>query len=376
MVDSGKVPHAIMFHEDDGGGGVPIALAFLQYLFCKDKAGGDSCGACPSCNKISKLIHPDVHFIYPVNTGASTDFAAQWRELVLSNPVFTENDLREALGIEGKNAMIKVDEAKTVLDILSLYALERGYRALVMYLPEKMNKEAANRLLKAVEEHNEVCRLIREIGEFRKEDDPRITGYEFHVITLATYLAPKHLLIDKLRETLEELRTREPDGKKWRARVLVVGSEIDDIGMIKLIEECGTYVCADRFCFGSFPGREPIEIDPDSEDDVLTQICRHYVMRCQCPRYMDNPRIAARKKYMYDLAREYHADGVVVQQMNFCNFWPYERAAMAHILPEEYGWPVLSVDRPYIVGASGQMRTRIQAFVESIEIKKIRGGAD
>ena len=152
MVDSGKVPHAIMFHEDDGGGGVPIALAFLQYLFCKDKAGGDSCGACPSCNKISKLIHPDVHFIYPVNTGASTDFAAQWRELVLSNPVFTENDLREALGIEGKNAMIKVDEAKTVLDILSLYALERGYRALVMYLPEKMNKEAANRLLKAVEE--------------------------------------------------------------------------------------------------------------------------------------------------------------------------------------------------------------------------------
>ena len=152
MVDSGKVPHAIMLHEDDGGGGVPIALAFLQYLFCKNKADGDSCGACPSCNKISKLIHPDVHFIYPVNTGASTDFAAQWRELVLSNPLFTENDLSEALGIEGKNAMIKVDEAKAVLDILSLYALERGYRALVIYLPEKMNKEAANRLLKAVEE--------------------------------------------------------------------------------------------------------------------------------------------------------------------------------------------------------------------------------
>ena len=152
MVDSGRVPHAIMLHEDDGGGGVPIALAFLQYLFCKNRAEGDSCGACPSCNKVAKLIHPDIHFIYPVNTGVSTDFAAQWRQLVLSNPLFSENDLSEALGIEGKNAMIKVDEAKAVLDVLSLYALERGYRALVMYLPEKMNKEAANRLLKAVEE--------------------------------------------------------------------------------------------------------------------------------------------------------------------------------------------------------------------------------
>ena len=227
----------------------------------------------------------------------------------------------------------------------------------------------------AVEEHNEVCRLIQEIGEFRKEDDPRITGYEFHVLTLATYLAPKYLLIDKLRETLEELKTREPDGKKWRARVLVVGSEIDDIGMIKLIEECGTYVCADRFCFGSLPGRVPIPIDPDSEDDILTQICRHYTMIGQCPRTMNMEKVYGRKKYVAYLAKEYKADGIIYEQVKFCDPWAYERMLGSHMLREDYGYPVLSVDRPYNINAgAGQMRTRVQAFIESIEIKKLQGG--
>lgn len=127
----------------------------------------------------------------------------------------------------------------------------------------------------AVAEHNHVCELIRAIGEYRKGDNPRITGYEFHVITLATYVAPKYLLIDKLEETLKELKTRRPDKKNpYRARVVVVGSEVDDIDFIKLVEDTGAYVCADRFCYGSFPGRDPITLTDD--EDALTQICRQY----------------------------------------------------------------------------------------------------
>ena len=144
---------------------------------------------------------------------------------------------------------------------------------------------------KAVEEHNRVCNVIRAIGEYRKEEKPRITGYEFHVLTLATYLCPKYLIIDKLEETLEELKTREPDEKGFRARVMVVGSEIDDSGLIKLIEESGAYVCCDRFCFGSLPGRNPIELN-DTEP-ALTQVCRHYVHSCQCPRMMNMERSTA-----------------------------------------------------------------------------------
>ncbi len=227
---------------------------------------------------------------------------------------------------------------------------------------------------KAVAEHNRVCELIRAIGDFRKEENPRITGYEYHIITLATYAAPKQLLIDKLEETLEELKTREPESKNsFRARVAVVGSEIDDVDFIRLVEECGAYVCTDRFCYGSLPGRNPIVLN--DEEDALTQICRHYMYSIQCPRYMNTAKMNGRRAYVNDLAKEYNAEGIIFEQVKFCDPWAYERMMGSHILHDDYGYPVLSIDRPYNVGASiGQLRTRVQAFVESLEIKKINGG--
>lgn len=225
---------------------------------------------------------------------------------------------------------------------------------------------------KAVAEHNRVCELIRAIGDFRKGDNPRITGYEFHIITLCTYVAPKYLLIKKLEETLEELKTREPDEKSFRAKVLVVGSEIDDVNMIKLIEDSGAYVCADRFCYGSLPGRNPIELTDD--EDALTQICRQYMYKCQCPRMMNQAKIQERRQYVSELAKEYGADGIIYEQIKFCDPWAYERMVGSHVLQHDYDYPVLSIDRPYNVEMSGQLRTRVQAFVESVEIKKIQGG--
>ncbi|MCR5245251.1 MAG: hypothetical protein K6C31_02920 [Bacteroidales bacterium] len=162
MVDSGKVPHALLFHENDGGGGVAIALAFLQYLYCRRRHDGDSCGECPSCNKVSKLIHPDIHFIFPVVLPAGSSqsdfspceaFIPQWRSLLLENPGFTENDLFEALGFEGKKPVIGAAEAGNLLRrVLTLSSLEGGYTAVMVYLPETMNDTAANKLLKMLEE--------------------------------------------------------------------------------------------------------------------------------------------------------------------------------------------------------------------------------
>ena len=229
-------------------------------------------------------------------------------------------------------------------------------------------------LRKAVADHNRLCRLIRAIGDFRKEEKPRITGYEFHVLCLASYVCPKYLILDKLEETLEELKTREPDDKPWRARVLVVGSEIDDSEFIKLIEEHGAYVCCDRFCFGSYPGRTEIVLN--DEEDALTQICRHYVQHCQCPRMMSMYKVYGRKEYVAKLAEEYGADGIIYEQVKFCDPWAYERTLGSSMLNLDFGYPVLSVDRPYAIASSaGQMRTRVQAFVESMEIKKIQGGS-
>jgi len=256
---------------------------------------------------------------------------------------------------------------------LALYVLQCKNHILTP-LAEKFGIDISDEAIrKSVEEHNRLCRLIREIGEFRKEENPRITGYEYHIITMVTYVCPKHLLMDKLEETLEEIKTREPDAKKkYRARVVLVGSEVDDVDVVRLIEECGAYVCADRFCFGSFPGRDEIVLTDD--EDALTQVCRTYMYRSQCPRYMNQAKIQGRRKYVDELAKEYNADGIIYEQLKFCDPWAYERTVGTVVLRDEMGYPVLSVDRPYSIGNSGQLRTRVQAFVESVEIKKLQGG--
>lgn len=160
MADSGRVPHAMLLYENEGCGALALALALVQYLNCADPSGGDSCGECPSCRQMSKLIHPDVHFIFPVNKGPKTSdekptsesYIKHWRELALANPYFVEADLQKAIGIESKNGLIAVAEARNIISKLSLTAVADGYKAVIFYLPEKMNQETANRLLKMVEE--------------------------------------------------------------------------------------------------------------------------------------------------------------------------------------------------------------------------------
>lgn len=160
MADSGRVAHAMLLYENDGCGALPLALAYLQYLNCSAPHDGDSCGECPSCRQMSKLIHPDVHFVFPVNKGpkssddkpVSESYIRYWRELVLADPYFTESDLQKAIGIESKTGLIAVAEAKSIISKMSLTSVSDGYKAVVFYLPEKMNQETANRLLKMVEE--------------------------------------------------------------------------------------------------------------------------------------------------------------------------------------------------------------------------------
>ena len=226
-------------------------------------------------------------------------------------------------------------------------------------------------LLKAIEQHNEVCRIINEIGSYRKLPNPTITGTEFHIINLVSMVCPKELILPYLRETLEDLKTREPDPKpNYRIKVVLAGSENDDPAFTQLIETCGALVVADRFCYGSLPGREPIEIREG--ETPLSAVARHYLNTSECPRFMEQDAMRARKKYIADLAREYNADGIIITQNKFCEYWSYERVMDALILPKDYGYPVCSIEKEYINTASGQLRTRFQAFVESVEIKKIQ----
>ncbi|MBQ6689003.1 MAG: hypothetical protein IJN02_07170 [Bacteroidales bacterium] len=160
MADSGRVAHAMLLYENEGCGALALAMAYVQYLNCTGAKDGDSCGECPSCRQMSKMIHPDVHFVFPVNKGPKTSdekptsesYLKYWRELALADPYFTEADLQKAIGIESKNGLIAVAEAKSIISKLSLSSVSDGYKAVIFYLPEKMNQETANRLLKMVEE--------------------------------------------------------------------------------------------------------------------------------------------------------------------------------------------------------------------------------
>ena len=226
-------------------------------------------------------------------------------------------------------------------------------------------------ILTAIEQHNEVCRLINEIGDYRKLEEPTITGYEFSVLVLATMCCPKYLIIDKLRETAEELKTRKPDAKKnYTCKVLLCGSENDDPDFIKLIESCGALVVADRFCYGAMESRVPIEIKEG--ETPIRAIARHYLTTSYCTRFMGQAEMRSRKQQLADIAKDYNCDGIIIVSNKFCEYWSYERTIDTIVMQRDYGYPVCSIEKEYRNTASGQLRTRFQAFVESIDIKKIQ----
>ncbi len=271
-----------------------------------------------------------------------------------------------------EDAFVSYFDAPMKSDDTALRHYVRQMQAHVLKpLHEKLGVDISDESIrKAVEQHNQVCNILQELSEYRKEVNPRITGYEFAVLCTATYCCPKELLIEKLTAVAEELKTREPDAEPaFRVKVVVAGSEIDDPSLIQLMEETGARVVADRFCFGSLPEREPIVLN--STEEALTQVCRHYLKIGKCPRYMNAEKVLERQEYVRQLVQEYHADGVIYQQMKFCDYWGYERAYASKNMREMYGVPTLSIDRPYVTGNSGQLRTRFQAFVESLEIKKL-----
>ena len=128
-------------------------------------------------------------------------------------------------------------------------------------------------------------------------------------------------------------------------------------------------VVADRYCFGTFPGREEIEIH--SGETAFDAVCRHYLHHNQCVRFMDGAKIDQRHSELRRLAEDYGADGIIYESMKFCEFWSYEKVLASHVLQQEMGIPCCTIEKEYTLGSVGQLRTRFQAFVESLEIKKL-----
>ncbi|HQJ13711.1 MAG TPA: DNA polymerase III subunit delta' [Bacteroidales bacterium] len=157
-VAENRVSHALLFYGPEGSGKFALALAFARYISCEKRTAEDACGVCPSCIKYDKLIHPDLHFVFPVIKKkqnmeyVSDNYIAQWREMVLRSPWFSLSTWTEAMEVANEQAVIYVAEAAEIIRKLSLKAFESDFKIMIIWLPEKMNAETANKLLKMIEE--------------------------------------------------------------------------------------------------------------------------------------------------------------------------------------------------------------------------------
>ena len=157
-VQENKIAHAQLFCGSEGVGKLPLAIAYARYISCLNPSNEDACGKCPNCIKFNHLAHPDLHFIFPVVKKKSTkdvvsdDYIAEWRELIAKTPYFNLHTWLEEMGAENQQAQIYVKESNEIIRKLSLKSSQGGYKIIIIWLPEKMNQECSNKLLKLLEE--------------------------------------------------------------------------------------------------------------------------------------------------------------------------------------------------------------------------------
>ena len=161
MVDENRLAHALLLTGASGNGKLPVAVALARYILCRDRRDGDACDRCPSCVKMDKLIHSDLHFVFPVkkkkssssdSAPVSDDYIGEWREIFLKEPYFSYSDWLAMLDVENQQPMIYEKESSEILRKLSLKSREGGWKIMIIWLPEKMKEACANKLLKILEE--------------------------------------------------------------------------------------------------------------------------------------------------------------------------------------------------------------------------------
>ncbi|MDD4922632.1 MAG: DNA polymerase III subunit delta [Bacteroidales bacterium] len=157
-VKEGCIPHAQLFSGAEGTGALPLAIAYARYISCTNRGEADACGACPSCHKFNKLIHPDTHFVFPIFKPSSgkkwvcDDFLIQWRNFVSEKTYFGYQEWMTYIKAGNSQGVIYGDEGDEILRKLSFKAFESEYKVMIIWLPEKMGDVCANRLLKILEE--------------------------------------------------------------------------------------------------------------------------------------------------------------------------------------------------------------------------------
>jgi len=245
-------------------------------------------------------------------------------------------------------------------------ALElKYYRNELRDLIEALEKLSGNKLtdekLKAsIAKYNEARTLMQQIFALRREKAPVISGTEMLGLTLNYCDRPVDEFIELLKAFLADAKNRKPITDK-RARLMLIGSALDDPEYVKVIEDKGGLFVADALCYGSRSFNSLVEVDGK---DVLGSLAQYYLTRIVCPRMMDN-RVAL-QQWVADTAKEYAVDGVVYEKMQYCECWGGESMFLEPKLADE-GIPMLTLEREEHMSNAGQLAIRAEAFIEMIE---------
>ena len=238
------------------------------------------------------------------------------------------------------------------------------YKDETKILVEKLEKHfgveiTEEKLRNAIKLHNQNKRLLKEIYEMRKADNPPVTGGQMLSIIVAGTAMPKDKYNEILKELVEDLKNAEGI-KDYKARLMVAGGILDDPEYMEIIEDQGGLVVTDSLCFGT----RYMWVEVSEEGDPYEAIARYQVQqRPTCPRsYGDQPK---RQQFLQDMIKDFKVDGVIGERLLFCDIWVVEHYMNDQDL-KEAGIPFLKLDREYIMSGKGQLRTRVQAFLEML----------
>lgn len=215
-------------------------------------------------------------------------------------------------------------------------------------------------LREAIALHNKARRSQRALYDLRKGDKPPITGAEMLAVTVAGTAMPVGVYNKLLEEMLDDIRGADGHSN-YRARLMVIGGELDNPKYLKVIEDQGGLVVTDALCFGSRLIWEDVD---ENADDPLTALSRYYIdERPSCARmYTQYPR---RLEYIRNMVKDFNVDGVIFERLAFCETWGFEQYSLTQDL-KELNVPLLCMDREYMLTAVGQLKTRVQAFLETL----------
>jgi len=218
-----------------------------------------------------------------------------------------------------------------------------------------------DKIQEAIKIHNETRALQRELYDLRKRKNPPITGAETLAVIVAGTAMPKAQYNILLRELLDELKERETDGD-YRARLMILGGILDDPAYLEVIEDQGGLIVTDVLCFGTRIFWEAVKED---EGDPLMALARYHIADSpSCPHTVGV--FPKRANFVKDMVRDFGVEGVIAQRMQFCDNWGYETKMLGDVMKEE-GIPFLRLEKEYLLGSVGQLRTRVQAFLETLE---------